>query len=141
MCNLDEGTVLMKIFYIIQFGKHLGRFFHHSFVRSEGNFYEYALHHGLSTFLIFFSYLMNMWLIGIFVLLIHDISDIVLVLSRVYRDYKNLNKNFLVYLDFAGVIVWVFCRIFLLSYCCVYSSISTAITFWEKKEVHDKKFY
>merc|ERR1711862_733648 len=91
----DEATFPMKVFYVLQFGKHLGRFFQHLFVRSEGNFYEYALHHGISTFLIFFSYLMNMWLIGIFVLLIHDISDFFLILARGYREYKYLNKRVL----------------------------------------------
>ena len=116
----------MKVFYVLQFGKHLGRFFQHLFVRSEGNFYEYALHHGISTFLIFFSYLMNMWLIGIFVLLIHDISDFFLILARGYREYKYLNKRVLECLYVLAMIAWLFCRIFLLSYCCVFSSIDSA---------------
>ena len=37
--QLDEATLAMKIFYIFQFGKHIGRFFHHVFIRAEGNFY------------------------------------------------------------------------------------------------------
>ena len=75
----------MQLFYVLQFGKHLGRLVQHCFIRPEGNYYEYALHHGLSTFLIFFSYLTNQWIIGIFVLLIHDVSDIALIISRGYR--------------------------------------------------------
>ncbi len=124
--QLNEANMAMKIFYILQFGKHVGRFFHHVFIRSEGNFYQYTLHHGLSTFLIFFSYLMNMWLIGIFVLFIHDISDCVLILGRAYRDYKHLNKIILRIIYTLGGPAWVFCRIFLLSYCCVYSSLYSA---------------
>jgi hypothetical protein len=81
----------MKIFYILQFGKHISRFFSHVFIRPEGNFYEYALHHGLSTFLILFSYLTNMWLIGIFVLIVHDASDFFLILARAYRVTFYLN--------------------------------------------------
>lgn len=123
--SLDEATFGMKVFYIIQFGKHLGRFVHHVFFRAEGNFYEFALHHGLSTFLIFFSYLMNMWMIGIFVLLIHDISDIALTACRGYRDCRKVNRKLLTIMDILGGSIWVFCRIFLLSYCCVYSSFST----------------
>ena len=47
----------MELFYSVQFGKHLGRFIAHIFIRSEGNFYEYCLHHTLSLFLISkFSY-------------------------------------------------------------------------------------
>ena len=34
LVNFDEANIYMKVFYIIQFGKHLGRFFHHSFIRS-----------------------------------------------------------------------------------------------------------
>lgn len=119
----------MKVFYVLQFGKHLGRFFQHVFLRSEGNFYEYALHHGLSTFLIFFSYLTNMWLIGIFVLLIHDVSDFFLILARGYRDYKNMSKKLLKFFYVMAGISWIFCRIFLLSCCCVYSSISSVYEF------------
>ena len=120
----------MKTFYILQFGKHIGRFFYHVFIRSEGNFYEYTLHHGLSTFLIFFSYLMNMWLIGIFVLLIHDASDFFLILGRAYRDYKYLRGYMIKLFYFTGALAWMFCRIFLLSYCCVYSSFSSAYNVW-----------
>jgi len=75
----------MKIFYIAQFGKHFARFFGHIFIRAEGNFFEYALHHGLSVFLIAFSYLTNQWLIGLFVLLIHDYSDFALIAARAYK--------------------------------------------------------
>ena len=75
----------MKVFYIAQFGKHFSRFFGHVFIRPEGNFFEYALHHGLSIFLIVFSYLTNQWLIGIFVLFIHDYSDFALIMARAYK--------------------------------------------------------
>lgn len=127
----------MQVYYVLQFGKHLGRFFQHCFIRSEGNFYEYALHHGLSTFLIFFSYLTNQWIIGIFVLLIHDISDIVLILSRAYRDCKIIMKKLLTFMDIIGGFLWVFCRIFLLSYCCVYSSAYSASQFWINPDQFD----
>lgn len=69
---------------------------------------------------------MNMWLIGIFVLFIHDISDCVLILGRAYRDYKHLNKIVIKIIYLLGGPAWVFCRIFLLAHCCVYSSLSSA---------------
>lgn len=75
----------MKIFYLFQFGKHFSRLFSHMFIRREGNYYEYILHHALSTFLILFSYLTNQWLIGILVLLCHDISDLFLIIARGYK--------------------------------------------------------
>ena len=136
--NLDEANIQMKVFYIIQFGKHIGRFFHHVFIRPEGNFYEYALHHGLSTFLIFFSYLMNMWLIGIFVLFIHDLSDFFLILGRAYRDYKHFNRLVINAIYYCGGAAWIGCRILLLSYCCVYSSISSAYKFYVGREKYSE---
>ncbi len=83
--NIPDATLEMKIFYIAQFGKHFARFFGHVFIRPEGNFFEYALHHGLSIFLIIFSYLTNQWLIGIFVLFVHDYSDFALITARAYK--------------------------------------------------------
>ena len=58
---------------------------YHMFIRQEGNYYEYILHHSLSTFLIFFSFLMNMWIVGIIVLLLTDFSDFFLIFARWYR--------------------------------------------------------
>lgn len=75
----------MKIFYLFQLGKHFSRMFSHMFIRQEGNYYEYILHHSLSTFLIVFSYLTNQWLIGIMVLLCHDVSDLFLIMARGYK--------------------------------------------------------
>lgn len=82
---VSEITFEMKVFYILQFGKHFSRFFGHVFIRSEGNFFEYALHHGLSVFLILYSYLTNFWLPGMMVLLLHDYSDFALIMARAYR--------------------------------------------------------
>jgi hypothetical protein len=83
--QIPDPTLEMSIFYIAQFGKHFSRFYGHIFIRSEGNFFEYCLHHGLSIFLILFSYLTNQWHIGIFVLLIHDYSDFCLIIARAYK--------------------------------------------------------
>lgn len=75
----------MALYYYVQLGKHLSRFFAHAFVRPEGNYYEYLLHHSLSVFLMYFSFCMDMWVIGIFVLIIHDYTDMALVLGRAYK--------------------------------------------------------
>jgi hypothetical protein len=118
----------MKIFYGVQFGKHLGRLFQHVFIRPEGSFYEYTLHHALSTFLIFFSFMMNFWITGIFILFIHDLSDAFLIIPRAYRDYKKINKPFLILQYVVMVVSWISCRIFMLSYCAVYTSIRNLYT-------------
>ncbi len=121
--SFDEATWAMEIYYGVQFGKHLGRFFQHVFIRPEGNFYEYTLHHALSTFLIFFSYMMNFWMIGIFLLMIHDVSDFFLIIPRAYRDYKNINKPFLQLQYVVMAVTWISCRIFMLSYCAVFTAV------------------
>ena len=67
--------------------------------------------------------MMNFWIIGIFILFIHDISDALLIIPRAYRDYKKINKPFLILQYLAMMISWISCRIFMLSYCAVYTSI------------------
>ena len=81
----------MQIYYFVEAGKHLGRFIAHVFIRAEGSYYEYLLHHALSLYLIIFSYCINFWYIGIFVLIIHDYTDFALILGRAYRDYRYKN--------------------------------------------------
>ncbi len=85
--TLTESTQSMKIFYLFQLGKHFSRLFSHMFIKQEGNYYEYILHHALSTFLIVFSFLTNQWLVGIMVLLCHDVSDLFLIMARGYKVY------------------------------------------------------
>lgn len=121
--SFDEATFAMELFYGIQFGKHFGRFFQHVFIRPEGNFYEYTLHHAISMFLIFFSYMMNYWMIGIFLLMIHDISDVSLIIPRAYRDCKVIYKPLLIIQYAVMLITWIGTRIFILSYCSVYTAI------------------
>jgi hypothetical protein len=36
---LSEANYTMKIFYLLQFGKHASRLFSHMFIRQEGNYY------------------------------------------------------------------------------------------------------
>lgn len=116
---LGEATLEMQIFYILQFGKHFSRFFGHVFIRPEGNFFEYALHHSLSVFLILFSYLSNYWWVGLTVLILHDYSDFALILARMYRDYRNMSKKVLDFIYVHGFIAWIGCRIVLFNYICI----------------------
>ena len=121
--SFDEATWAMQLYYSIQFGKQFGRFFQHLFIHTEGNFYEFALHL-MSVLLIFISYMLNFWIIGIFVLIIHDVSDGLLLLPRAYRDCKVIFKPLMKLIYFVAAFAWISCRIFMLSYCAVYTSIS-----------------
>jgi hypothetical protein len=46
-------------------------------------------------------------------------------------------KKLLTFMDIIGGFLWVFCRIFLLSYCCVYSSSYSATQFWINPDQFD----
>lgn len=113
----------MAIYYYIQLGKHFSRFFGHVFIRPEGNYYEYVLHHSLSTFLIIFSYCMDMWVIGIFVLVLHDWTDFSLILGRAYKDYRNKSSILLGVIYVNATVSWIALRNFIFSYCCVYATL------------------
>lgn len=66
---------------------------------------------------------MNFWMIGIFLLMIHDISDVSLILPRAYRDYRAINKPLLQFLYILMAASWIPCRIVILSYCAVLTSL------------------
>lgn len=93
------------------------------FIKQEGNYYEYILHHSLSTFLIVFSFLTNQWLIGIMVLLCHDVSDLFLIMARGYKDYKNYSRKLLKIIYVFAMISWTFGRLIVFPACCVYTSL------------------
>lgn len=124
---LTEDTLGMKIFLMVTFGKDLNRLVTHAFIRQEGNYYEYLLHHGLATFLILFSYLMNFWLIGVFIIFIHDLSDLALGLSRLYlvrywnmQDYRYKRLVAQAILFSCCFPIWIGCRIVIHIACCCY---------------------
>ena len=121
--TLTHAVLQMKVFYLVQFGKHFSRFFGHVFIRPEGNFFEYALHHSLSVFLIAFSYLSNYWEVGLMVLLLHDYSDFALIMARLYRDYRNMSKKVLDGIYVHAFISWVGCRIVMFIYANIYPSL------------------
>jgi len=91
--------------------------------------------------LIFFSYLTNQWIVGIFVLLIHDVSDFFLIFARAYREYKYVNKSILNVFYVLAMSSWLFCRIFLLSLCCVYSGFSTIYEVWNNPENYSAEMF
>lgn len=85
--KFDQAYFAITILYMVEFGKHISRLIIHSFIRKQGNYYEFTLHHGLSVALIVFSYLTNLWLPGMFVLFTHDASDAFLLIARFYKVF------------------------------------------------------
>lgn len=85
--------------------------------RGDGKFYEYTLHHSCTVFLIWFSYMMNYLLVGIIVLLIHDPSDVLLILVRAYNDMKKRILILNIGIFVASYSFWVFARNYVLPSC------------------------
>lgn len=63
-----------------------------------------------------------MWVIGIFVLILHDGSDIFLSLGRGYREYKYRNTVTINILNVLGVLSWIGLRIVIFGFCCVFAT-------------------
>jgi hypothetical protein len=124
---LTEDNLPMKIFYIASFGKHLNHFVTHTFIKPQNKYYEYVLHHGVSTFLIAFSYLMNQWVAGLMILLTHDFSDTVLVMRRFYavissttQDYRYRKPYVVTFLSALVILTWLMFRVTVFNACCLY---------------------
>ncbi|KAL4440861.1 hypothetical protein ABPG74_013842 [Tetrahymena malaccensis] len=110
----------LDIFYLVQTGTHLYTFIHQIIAKfRDPKFYEYALHHGLALFLLWFSYMMNFKLVGIIVLLIHDIGDVFLIAARAYTDLKNriVAVNVLIYV--LTYPTWVYTRNMIFPLCVI----------------------
>lgn len=76
--------------------------------------------------MIIFSYLTNQWLIGIFVLLVHDYSDFGLTIGRAYKDYRHAKKWMIDVLYIHGFLTWIVGRILLFISVCIVPSIYAA---------------
>ena len=62
-----------------------------------------------------------MWLIGIFVLIIHDYTDFGLILARAYKDYRHRKQWLLTIFYINATVSWIVLRIFVFNYSCVYA--------------------
>lgn len=103
----------LKEIYCLQLGTHLYSFLHQICVnRNDTKFFEYALHHGMALFLIFFSYITNYVNTGALVLLTHDISDVFLVLGRGYTDFSFKIKRVVNLFYIATLSIWVYTRLY-----------------------------
>lgn len=89
---------------------------------NDPKFYEYALHHGLALFLIWFSYMMNFIPIGCIVLLLHDPGDVFLIATRAYTDMKDKKIWINAALFLTALPVWIYTRNIVLPTCVIRAS-------------------
>jgi ceramide synthetase len=77
----------------------------------ELKYWEYLLHHFLAVSLLYFSTMYNCEMIGVVVLILHDISDIFLSVGRVYGDCGK--KKLLVYFWYSSILIsWIYTRVY-----------------------------
>lgn len=123
-----QDIKFLNLYYQIQAGSHLYTFINQIWCkRNDTKFYEYALHHGLALFLIWFSYMMNLTQVGILVLILHDPADVFLILARAYTDYKFRKKYVNIAIYTICYLTWVYTRVVSFQVCCIWESILLAI--------------
>lgn len=77
--------------------------------RTHKSFIEYAMHHIVTMYLLIFSYLGNLF-IGAPVLLIHNISDMLIALTRIVSD-TDYHKVMPI-ITVSAVLTWIYTRLF-----------------------------
>jgi len=105
----------LKEMYCVQLGYHLYSFTYQLLMkRGDKKFMEYLLHHGLTILLISYSYCTNFINNGSITLLVHDISDAMLVFARsyAYLSFKNEKLSGITY--FSAVFMWIYTRLIVL---------------------------
>lgn len=85
----------------------------------ERKYYEMLLHHLLAYVLVQFSFSMNFLGVGAVVLLLHDFSDIFLIMGRWYIDFKRKNMIIIALAYFSLLFAWGYTRIVLISRCVI----------------------
>lgn len=91
---------------------HFYKLFHHVLVNLyETKYYEFLLHHGIAAFLMIFGYVTNLWTMASCCLFLHDISDVMLLLVRIYADYRHRNKTLVYCLFGMNCFVWFYSRL------------------------------
>lgn len=121
--NFPKIVILphVKFMYLLQIGYHLYSFFYQVLMkRKDKKYLEFVLHHGLTIFLMGFSYCTNFINLGTIVLMIHDCSDALLSLARAlgYLNARNSIVSSLVYV--VAIFMWIYTRLFVFPIYCIW---------------------
>jgi len=103
----------LKLYYLFELGFYAHSLYAHLFIEvKRSDFWALLAHHIVTILLIYFSYLIKFYRIGLLVLLCHDFNDIFLELGKifVYRKMKNAaNVAFLILM-----VSWIVSRLAIL---------------------------
>ena len=108
----------LKTYYLFQLGANIYKLgYQIFFLKDDPKFYEFALHHFLTTFLIGFSFLIHALKMGSFIMLFHDFSDTFFLFSRIYYELKGKSLWILIPINLCSLITWCYCRLYVLPIC------------------------
>lgn len=95
-------STLFRSYYLMEAGYYCGALLFLSFDTRRSDFLEFVIHHSSTIFLVFISYIFGYVRIGLYILCIHDASDILLYLAKVLY-YVRWNADIYVFSLFAIV--------------------------------------
>lgn len=113
MIDYSKGTSeeYLRNFLLLQLCIHGHSLIKHVVVNLyEAKYYEFLLHHGMAFLLVIFGYVTNLWIIASCTLMLHDISDVFLLMVRIMADYKHRNKATTIKLFVLNTLVWFYSR-------------------------------
>jgi hypothetical protein len=129
-------------FYMVQFACHLHTLIDHiAFKRGDSKFWEMFLHHGMSVFLIWFSYMSGEIAVGILVLFVHDPADIILDSGRLYNDLKVRKTAGVVIFYLSLLFVWIYTRLYAFPFCIIGEAVKAVIAKQENIRVIGHCYY
>mmetsp|Transcript_10993 Transcript_10993/g.12033 ORF Transcript_10993/g.12033 Transcript_10993/m.12033 type:complete len:377 (-) Transcript_10993:684-1814(-) len=84
--DYPDGT---RLYYMVSFAYHAQSLFFHVLISEPRNDYmEMLLHHTVTCFLIYLSFVLNYFRVGMMVLFVHDFSDIFVYFGKFVADLK-----------------------------------------------------
>lgn len=105
----------MKLFYMINIGYHLGQTIRHLVLDRTNDYLEMLLHHLVTLYLLFGSYMINLWECGAIIAYLHNVSDILGHLTKCLGQTTYDKITIPAFICMMGV--WFWTRNIMLAYC------------------------
>ena len=105
---------MVKFYYMLWISYYLEDGAVHIFQTPKYDFWEMVLHHVITAFLLFTSYMNGLWIVGAHVLPVMDFEDIWVGLIRTFMDFWSSFKTVMIYLVI--LTSWVYFRFIVFTY-------------------------
>eukprot|EP00357_Protocruzia_adherens_P019121 CAMPEP_0115013952 /NCGR_PEP_ID=MMETSP0216-20121206/25747_1 /TAXON_ID=223996 /ORGANISM="Protocruzia adherens, Strain Boccale" /LENGTH=227 /DNA_ID=CAMNT_0002383515 /DNA_START=668 /DNA_END=1351 /DNA_ORIENTATION=- len=100
-----------KLYYMVSFAYHFHSLLFHVLISEpRSDYMEMLLHHTVTCFLLYLSFILNYVRVGVCVLFLHDVSDIFVYLAKVLVDFKLTVLQLPAYV--ALMTVFGYCRLY-----------------------------